>query len=273
MADRNITNRSGRRLPRFVAAGVLVCVSLVAGCTSETTSSQPLDVVGGPTLLSTLRTSPGQSVLNSLEIDGTTLSFQLFVPRGFTPQSSAPVLLALPPGGQTARNVTETMQGVYIAEAARRGWVVVSPIAPGGVKFFEGSESLIPELMAEVMVMVLPEGGRPHLAGMSNGGISAFRIAGENPDNYASITVFPGFPQTGDDKRALRDLTDIPITLFAGSTDTAWVDAAEDTAERLEDLGANVTLQVVPGAGHLLQSLWQGDRLWDTFAAARLAAG
>lgn len=253
-----------------IAVSVLVAVGLIAAsCSSDPT---PPEVVGGPTLLSPLQTSPGEAVMNTIEIDGTSLTFSFFVPPGFGPQTSVPVLLALPPGSQNDGTVLETMQTVYLSEAAKRGWVVVSPIAPDGVKFFEGSESLIPALMDAVAVLATPEGGRPHLAGISNGGISAFRIAADSPDDYASITVFPGFPRSSDDVDALSDLTDIPITMFVGETDGVWVDQAEDTVARLTELGGDITYEVVPGAGHVLPSLWQGTRLWDAFATARLSA-
>ena len=34
-----------------------------------------------------------------------------------------------------------------------------------------------------------------------------------------------------------------------------------------------VTLEIVAGEGHIIDSLWTGTRLWDAFAQARLSAG
>ena len=38
-----------------------------------------------------------------------------------------------------------------------------------------------------------PEGGRFHVGGISNGGLSSFRVAVESPERFASLVVLPGF--------------------------------------------------------------------------------
>ena len=90
-----------------------------------------------------------------------------------------------------------------------RGWVVVSPIASDGTLFFQGSEQYLPEFLERIAAIYPPEGGKFHVAGVSNGGISSFRIATMMPEWFASITAVPDFPQTADfnqlDKLEIRD--------------------------------------------------------------------
>ncbi len=38
------------------------------------------------------------------------------------------------------------------------------------------------------------EGGKGHLAGVSYGGLSAYRVITEYPDRFLSLTVLPGVP-------------------------------------------------------------------------------
>ena len=40
--------------------------------------------------------------------------------------------------------------------------------------------------------------------------------------------------------------------MMVGEGDTRWIEGSEDTAGRLEDAGADVTLDILPGQGHVL---------------------
>ena len=81
--------------------------------------------------------------------------------------------------------------------------MVVSPVAPNGELYFEGSERLIPGFLDYVGMWVTAEGGGIHLSGISSGGISAFRVATQHPDRFRSLTVFPGFPRSDADMGGL----------------------------------------------------------------------
>ena len=103
-----------------------------------------------------------------------------------------------------------------------------------------------------------PEGGAPHVAGISNGGISTFRFAAQNPDRVLSLTAFPGFPRSEDDQAALAQLTDVPVRLFVGGTDTNWISPAQQAANTLEALGGDVELTIFDGEGHVMESTRDG---------------
>ena len=91
---------------------------------------------------------------------------------------------------------------------------------PGGILYFQGSEQYLPEFVQRIEAIYPPEGGKLHVSGVSNGGISAFRIATMIPEKVASITAVPGFPKTSDFDQ-LDKLTHIPIALYAGENDTS----------------------------------------------------
>jgi hypothetical protein len=185
--------------------------------------------------------------------DGTWIDFAVVLPPDFDADKTYPLLLALPPGRQDDRMVTAGLTG-YWEEAARQlGFIVASPTAPG-VMFFRGGERHIPAFLDEIR-RSLPFTGPVHLAGISNGGLSAFRIAGLYPPLFQSLTVLPGFPPTGEDRKNLSNLKHMQITMFVGETDQPWRDRSEETARTLRDLGANVQLTVVAGEGHFLRSL------------------
>ena len=213
--------------------------------------------------------SPGGVSTGEVEIDGTSLSYAVNVPDDFVAGDVAPLLLAFPGGSQSLDGVLAIMQGTYAAEAQRLGWVVVSPAAPDGVRFFDGSETLLPGFVDWIETWVVPEGGAPHVIGPSNGGISSFRYAIANPDRAQSVVVFPGFPRGDADRAALGNIADIPVRLYAGETDTQWVENGETTFATLTELGGDVELTVFDGEAHFPESTRNGVVLFEELESFR----
>jgi dipeptidyl aminopeptidase/acylaminoacyl peptidase len=211
--------------------------------------------------------APGRTQLSFTAADGTTIEYTLVAPAGFERGATYPVLLALPPGGQGREEVDAGLDRYWEAEALSRGWVVVSPVAPDEL-FFEGAERYLPELLDDARRLVEPEGDGFHLAGISNGGLSAFRIALDEPELFRSLLVLPGFPPHAEDFDRLDELVDIPVALYVGENDPDWRAEAERTAAELERLGGEVTLVVSPGEGHILGKV-TGAELYDFLDAAR----
>jgi pimeloyl-ACP methyl ester carboxylesterase len=254
-------------------AGVLI---VAAGCgaddsTSEPATSEPSTSVADEAVdqVAEARVVAGGFGEGQVIIDGTPVDYVTVVPEGFEVGDEAPVLLAFPPGGQSLGLTRSLVENTYLGEAVARGWVVVSPAAPGGQLFFQGSEALVPGLMDWIETWVTPENRQIHLAGVSNGGLSAFRIAGQQPDRVASVIAFPGHPLSDEDVAALAKLTDIPVRMFAGETDTGWVVPMQDTEAALNDLGGNVTLFVFPEEGHIIGALSNGVQIFDELDSAR----
>ena len=213
---------------------------------------------------------PGQVATGVLTLDGKTVDYVTVTPAGFEQGDSAPVMLAFPPGGQDPQLTQSVVEQIYRDEALARGWVVVSPAAPRGEpSWFGGSETLAPALLDWIEGWVTPEGGGVHVVGVSNGGISTFRVAGENPDEVRSLLVFPGFPRSDEDREALAGLTGVPVRMFVGSEDTTWIPTMEEAEATLTELGGDAVLEIIPGEGHIIGALSDGVRIFDELDAAR----
>lgn len=209
------------------------------------------------------------------------LRYAVLLPEDYDPENQDsenadpgrtwPLLLALPPGTQDEKMVRRGLDLYFAQEARRLGWIVVSPIAPEGQLFFEGGEARLPELLDALEQDLKIEGGRVHLAGVSNGGLGAFRIAGLHPERIASLTVAPGFPATDEDRQRLVDLAHLPIAIYVGAEDERWVREGRETLEHLEQLGApDAALVERPGEGHMLdRSL--GSVIFDRLEVLREA--
>jgi predicted esterase len=200
--------------------------------------------------------------------DGVTMRYLLVQPTPIDASAEVSVLVALPPGNQTREMAEWGLRTYWAAEAQARGWVVVSPIRPTDSLLFNGTEGQFADLVDHLAKELEIRGGKVYLAGMSNGGLSAFHAAVTHPERVRALVVLPGFPPSEDDYKRLAVLRDVPVTMLVGERDRDWLPEMERTEKTLSDLGGKVSLRVMPGESHVLRSLGDGKTLYDILAAA-----
>ena len=187
--------------------------------------------------------------------DGTIVQYGLVLPDQFDPNKSYPAILAMPPGRQTIHAARSGLERVWESEARKRGYIVISPLAPDGDLFFKGGERIFPEFL-DLMLKILPvENGKFHLGGISNGGLSAFRIALLHRRYFRSLTVLPGFqprPTKGENLSSLKGLT---IQMYVGANDDRWRRQMLGVKSELDRLGIPSHFEVLPNEGHRIKSL------------------
>ena len=184
--------------------------------------------------------------------DGPKLRYLLHTPPGFQAEETYPFVVAFPPGDQSEDMATWIVD-YFAAEADRHGWVLVSPIAVDGKSWVSGLEAHFPALFASLEEQFALEYSGVHFAGISNGGRSAFRVAGLYPELAHSFAALPGMPSSDEDWERLQNIAHLPIAMYVGETDEAWVEGARRAQSALGGMGApDVSLTVVPGGGHVL---------------------
>ena len=243
MTQRPIGTRgSGARrwLGALGVMGLLVCVGTTQAVRPLAAAPQ---TPGGGHQFRELRTAEGS------------LRYALSLPDGFDASRTYPVLLAFPPGPQTEPMVDAGFDRYWGRQASRRGWIVVSPAAPDGQVFHRGGDTLIPDLLDQIAAEFQIEGHRFHVAGWSNGGRTAFRVALDFPSRVRSLVVLPGGPASEGDVNRLARLDGIAVRMYAGGRDTQWVGVMQDTERQLTALGVSVETTVLPGEGHVPPSL------------------
>jgi len=106
---------------------------------------------------------------------GKKLEYFLSLPKDFDVNKTYRTILAIPPGEQTKSLVDAYLN--WFDYFTKQDWVMACPVTPDGKSFFQGSERYLPYLMDHLQSELKIQDDKFYLLGVSNGGISAFRIA------------------------------------------------------------------------------------------------
>lgn len=197
-------------------------------------------------------------------IGGMALYYTVVLPKDYEPERAYPAVLAFPPGSQTADMVMVTLTQNWAAEAQRRGYIVVIPAAPGGRLFFEQGAKVFPQFLDDLLKEYKVRDNKFYIAGMSNGGLSAFHIAASYPQYFLSVTGFPGYLPDATPQRVAA-LAKMCIHMHVGELDSGWLEDIEAQAKDFRAKGMQVRVSVEKGQSHVIRTL-TGDgaaRLFD----------
>lgn len=210
----------------------------------------------------------------SIDIAGVTVHYKLVLPKDYDAAKAYPAILAFPPGSQGADMVLTTLVHNWLPEADRRGYIVFIPAAPNGQLFPQEGARVFPEFLDRMLAEYKIRGNKMHVAGMSNGGISAFHIAASYPQYFLSVTGFPGYLPDATPVR-VNALANLCINMHVGEFDSGWVEPMEAQAEQFRAKGFTVRFTIEKGQSHVLATL-QGPgsaRLFDQIEQASHGCG
>ena len=157
-------------------------------------------------------------------------------------------------------------------EAEKRGYIVAVLSAPAAGLFYEGGARAFPAFLDQLLKDYKIRGGKFHIAGISNGGISSFHIAASHPEYFSSITGFPGYLPDATPARVAA-LSKICMNMYAGELDQGWVATMHEQSDEFRKQGFPVRFTIEKGEGHVMRTLENtgAARLFDNFEEA--AAG
>jgi poly(3-hydroxybutyrate) depolymerase len=208
------------------------------------------------------------------EIAGVPVHYKLILPKDYDASKEYPAVLAFPPGSQSMDMVMTTVQRNWAAEAEKRGYIVIVPAAPRGEYFFEGGARVFPQFIEQMLKEYKIKDRKFHIAGMSNGGLSAFYIAASYPQYFWSVTGFPGYLPDPTPAR-VSALAKMCINMHVGELDTGWLEDMQDQARQFRAKGYTVAFTVEKGQSHVIGTL-TGEgaaRLFDEIEKAKRGCG
>src|SRR5438309_7492692 len=208
------------------------------------------------------------------DISGTKLQYKVVLPNGYDPAKAYPAILAFGGGPQTMRMVEATVFRNWREQAENLGYIVIAPAAPNGDLFFESGDRVFPAFIVKLLGDFKILQNKFHIAGVSNGGLSAFHIASLYPQYFWSVTGLPGFLDDASPER-VRALAKMCIYMYAGELDEDWLQSEEQQAAKFRSQGFTVEFREEKGEGHVMRTLdGQGAaRLFKQLEQARQGCG
>jgi poly(3-hydroxybutyrate) depolymerase len=210
----------------------------------------------------------GAGVLEQTKkVAGVTVQYKVVLPDGYDGTKAYPGIIAFGGGPQTMNTVDGILTRNFRAEAEKRGYIVVAPAAPDGELFFEGGARIFPEFLKMILVDYRIQDGKFHIAGVSNGGISALHVAAANPQYFLSATAFPGYLWEPTPAK-LEAISKMCVFMYVGENDEyRWHDEMQSEVEFLRAKGTVARYTVEKGQPHRIDTLAgaNASRLFDGF--------
>src|SRR5579863_8858806 len=182
------------------------------------------------------------------------LHYKVVLPKDFDAAKVYPAILAFPPGAQDMEMVQGTLARNWSLEAQKRGYIVVIPAAPNGHSFSQDGARVFPEFLNKLLSDYKIRDNKFYVAGMSNGGISAFHLAASYPQYFWSVTGFPGYLPDATPNR-ISALSKMCINMHVGELDTSWVKTMQEQAATFRAKGFTVRFTIEKGQSHIINTL------------------
>ena len=160
-------------------------------------------------------------------------------------------MLVFTGGPQTLQIATSTVEADWRQEAERRGYIVVAPASPNGELFFEGADRIFPGFLDQMLKDYRV--GKVHVAGHSNGGLSAYHIAAKYPKYFTTVIGYPGLLD-GPDRALANAIKDKCLFMHVGDRDDGWKDAMEEESRDLARRGFKIAFTVEKNQVHRLKA-------------------
>ena len=226
-------------------------------------------VAAAVALLAVTGAAKAQIVGKSGRFAGLVVDYKVSLPPGYSPAKAYPLVLLFTGGGQSLQAAQNSIEQDWKAEADKRGYIVISPAAPGGALFFQGGDAVFPAFL-DMIRRDYKIVGKIHIAGHSNGGLSAFHVAAEYPSYFSTVTGYPGLYEEidGAPMGVLRPLC---LYMHAGDRDEEWSTAMRQQMEEMRGAGYRIKFTLEKGQAHRLKAaeINLSKRLFDEIESCR----
>src|SRR5262245_10341086 len=184
---------------------------------------------------------------------GLKLTYKVVLPDGYDATRTYPTVLVFTGGPQTLQMAANTLESDWRKEGERRGYILVSPGTPDGSLFFEGADRVFPQFLEQLLRDYNVKSGKFHVAGHSNGGLSAFHVAARYPQYFTTLTGYPGLLD-GPDVGKTAALKSMCIFMHVGDQDAGWMTSMQRQADDLKKQGFKIQFTVEKNQVHRLKA-------------------
>ena len=181
------------------------------------------------------------------------IMYRVITPPAYDPAKAYPAVLVFTGGGQDWNGVQRTLDADWKDEAAKRGYILISPAAPTGFLFFEAGDVIFPAFLDRIR-KDYRIAGKLHIAGHSNGGLSAYHLASLHPGYFSTVTGYPGLLDSSE-MGVAPALKPLCLYMHVGERDElGWTEPVRQEANALKQQGYRVQFTLEKGQGHRLHA-------------------
>ncbi len=212
-------------------------------------------LAGAAALLSLAPVAASAELLErSGRFGGLQVTYKVLLPPGYDAARTYPVVLVFTGGPQQLRGAEGTINTDWRPEAEKRGYIVISPASPDGNLFFESADRIFPEFLDMIRRDYKVKGGKLHVAGHSNGGLSAFHVAAKFPAYFSTVTGYPGLLDGPGAASRIQGLKPMCLFMHVGDQDPGWAGGMREQYESLRKQGYRIRYQVEKNQVHRLKA-------------------
>lgn len=184
---------------------------------------------------------------------GVNITYRVLLPNDYDPAKAYPTVLHFAGGSQDSRIVQRSTEADWRTHAEQHGYVVISPAAPDGELYFEGAERIFPAFFDHILRSYNVLGGKLHVTGHSNGGLSAFHVASLYPQYVYSVTGYPGLLGSNN-PRQMAALKPLCLYMHVGDQDLPWLAGMEAQYKTLRARGYRIQFRIETDQAHRLDT-------------------
>ncbi|HVN75527.1 MAG TPA: dienelactone hydrolase family protein [Thermoanaerobaculaceae bacterium] len=207
---------------------------------------------------------PTGFLFRSLTLDGRVLKAAVYVPRGYDPARTWPLILFLHGSGESgtdgSRELAQGLPRELVWNPDAWPFIVVMPQKPSQDLEWEQLETEVMTLLAQVRREYSVDPTRLVLTGLSQGGHGAWVLAARHPGMWAAVVPVCGYgparrPGSGDLTGTPGELAarigSVPVWAFHGEADDVVpVGETRAVVDALKAAGSPPRVTIYPGVGH-----------------------
>ena len=186
----------------------------------------------------------------TIEHEGATVKYVVFVPKGYNPEKPHPTILFLHGAGERGDDGQVQVKvglGAAIKKAEEKwNYIVIFPQVPKG-KNFTDIEKLVLAMIDKTKKEYKVDEKRLYITGLSMGGMGTWFFTCKYPDMFAAAAPVCGRGNPADAAK----IKDLPIWNFHGEKDNAVpIKGSQDMIDAIKAAGGNPKFTIYPGVGH-----------------------
>ncbi len=202
-------------------------------------------------ILNSYQEVKAQPIVGHVEVQGQKLLYRVTLPDGYDQTKAYPVLFA--PGFEK----TTDGNSIYLGNSpSKHGWIIVESIVHMKSEIF--TQAIINQIRNNYRTENV------YLSGFSANSVDIFRRAAKFVELIDGVIAMPGYANQIDSRVIARN-PDITILLIVGEEDNYWKNRSVKAYQRLQALGAIVSLDIIPKQGHIMED-FAGDPFFNLLA-------